>query len=296
MPSVFGVIGGSGLYAMEGLEGAHWIEVDSPFGAPSDAFLKGSIAGQTVVFLPRHGRGHRISPSDINYRANIDAMKRLGVTEILSVSAVGSLKEEIKPGTLVVVDQFIDRTRQRARSFFGTGFVAHVAFADPVCGRLGTRLGEAMEALSLPYRMGGNYLCIEGPQFSTKAEAELHRSWGCDLVGMTNLPEARLAREAEICYATLAMVTDYDCWLEGHDSVTVAQIVAVLNANAEMARSVVKNMAPRLSGRAAPCELGCHMALEHAVITAPEARNPELVMKLDAVAGRVLEKSKSPGA
>ncbi|MCB2102408.1 MAG: S-methyl-5'-thioadenosine phosphorylase [Rhodobacterales bacterium] len=288
-PPVIGVIGGSGVYEIDGLTNTRWETVESPFGAPSDQLLFGDLDGQPMVFLPRHGRGHRIPPSELNFRANIDALKRAGVTEILSVSACGSLKAELPPGTFVIADQFIDRTFARAKSFFGTGLVAHVGLGHPVCGRLGDAVEAAVKGLGIPYQRGGTYLAMEGPQFSTLAESNLYRSWGCDVIGMTNMPEAKLAREAEICYATVAMVTDYDCWHPDHDHVTVEAIIGVLLDNADKARALVKAVAPALSGRAESCVQGCHTALETALITAPEARDPALVAKLDAVAGRVLK-------
>ncbi len=287
-PPVIGVIGGSGVYDIEGLEGAEWRRVESPFGEPSDALLFGRLEGQPMVFLPRHGRGHRMPPSELNFRANIDAMKRAGVTEILSVSAVGSLKEALAPGTFVLVDQFIDRTFARVKSFFGSGLVAHVSMAEPVCGRLGDALEAAAGEIGIDCVRGGTYLVMEGPQFSSKAESALYRSWGCDVIGMTNMPEAKLAREAELCYATVAMVTDYDCWHPHHDDVTVEQIIGVLTANADKARALIKATAPKLATREALCEKGCHEALGTALITAPEARDPALAAKLDAVAGRLL--------
>ena len=287
-PPVLGVIGGSGVYDIDGLENKRWVAVDSPFGAPSDELLMGDLDGQPLVFLPRHGRGHRIPPSELNFRANIDALKRAGVTEILSVSAVGSLKEHLPPGTFVVVDQFIDRTFARAKSFFGTGLVAHVALGHPVCGRLGDAIEESLKELDIKHQRGGTYMVMEGPQFSTMAESELYRSWGCEVIGMTNMPEAKLAREAEMCYATVAMVTDYDCWHPGHDHVTVDAVIKVLLANADKARALVKALAPRLRGRTECCAKGCHTALDNAIMTAPDKRDPDLVRKLDAVAGRVL--------
>ncbi|MFC4352442.1 S-methyl-5'-thioadenosine phosphorylase [Fodinicurvata halophila] len=285
---VVGVIGGSGVYDMDGLEKAEWKAVDSPFGPPSDEFLCGELEGQPVVFLPRHGRGHVLSPSDVNYRANIDALKRLGVTEILSLSAVGSLKEELPPGHFVLVDQFIDRTINRTKTFFGDGLVAHVSLAHPVCSRLDHHLVAAAEEAGIPFRKGGTYLAMEGPQFSTLAESNLYRSWGCEVIGMTNMPEAKLAREAELCYASVAMVTDYDCWHPDHDHVTVEQVVKVLMENAEKARTLIRAVLPRLSGRDASCEQGCDRALDNALITRPEQRNPETCARLDAVAGRAL--------
>jgi len=285
---VIGVIGGSGVYDIEGLANKRWQRVDSTFGEPSDELLFGELNGQAMVFLPRHGRGHRISPTDINYRANIDALKRAGVTEIISVSAVGSLQGHLTPGTFVIVDQFIDRTFAREKSFFGTGLVAHVSLAHPVCARLGNHLETAAREAGLAVARGGTYLVMEGPQFSTLAESRLYRSWGCDVVGMTNLPEAKLAREAEICYATVAMVTDYDCWHPDHDNVTVEAIVKVLVANAENARTLVQRVVPHLVADAHAPGCACRRALDHAFLTAPEVRDPALVQRLDAVAGRLL--------
>ena len=287
-PPVIGVIGGSGIYDIDGLENTRWEAVASPFGAPSDDLLFGDLAGQKMVFLPRHGRGHRIPPSEVNYRANIDALKRAGVTEILSVSACGSLKEDLPPGTFVIADQFIDRTFAREKSFFGTGLVAHVALGHPVCGRLGDAVEAACKEVGIDAVRGGTYLAMEGPQFSTLAESNLYRSWGCDVIGMTNMPEAKLAREAEMCYATVAMVTDFDCWHPDHDHVTVEAIIKVLLENAEKGRNLVKQVAPKLAGRGETCAHGCHTALEHALITAPDARDPDMIQKLSAVAGRVL--------
>ncbi|EKE73870.1 S-methyl-5'-thioadenosine phosphorylase [Oceanibaculum indicum] len=285
---VVGIIGGSGVYDLDGLTDKEWRTVESPWGQPSDQLLFATLDGMPVVFLPRHGRGHPLSPSSINYRANIDALKRAGVTEILSVSAVGSLREDLEPGTFVLVDQFIDRTFAREKSFFGQGCVAHVSVAHPVCGRLGGHLLDAATETGIRLVEGGTYLAMEGLQFSTKAESKLYRSWGCDVIGMTNMPEAKLAREAELCYASVAMVTDFDCWHPDHDHVTVEQVVKVLLSNADKARSLVKAAIPRLKDREAACEKGCHHALDHAIITAPESRDPTLVAKLDAVAGRAL--------
>jgi 5'-methylthioadenosine phosphorylase len=262
--------------------------VDSPFGETSDELCFGRFGEQDVVFLPRHGRGHKLPPSAINFRANIDALKRCGVTDILSLSAVGSLREDYAPGDFVVVDQFIDRTFAREKSFFGPGCVAHVSMAHPVCGRIGDAVSTAAAVAGLSVRRGGTYLVMEGPQFSTLAESALYRSWRCDLIGMTNMPEAKLAREAEICYATVAMVTDYDCWHPGHDDVTVEAIVSVLLANADTARTLVKAVVPLLSGHQGPCRQGCQTALDHALVTDPAARDPALLARLDAVAGRVL--------
>ncbi len=287
-PPVIGVIGGSGVYDIDGLENTEWRQIVTPFGMPSDELLFGELDGQKIVFLPRHGRGHRLSPSNLNFRANIDALKRAGVTEIISVSAVGSLKEEYAPGHFVLVDQFIDRTFAREKSFFGEGCVAHVSVADPVCSRLGDALEAAMGALSIPHSRGGTYMVMEGPQFSTRAESHLYRAWGCDVIGMTNMPEAKLAREAEMCYATVAMVTDYDCWHEEHDDVTVEAVIKTVHDNADKARALIKATVPALSGRTETCVAGCHTALDFAIITPPEARDPDAVAKLDAVAHRVL--------
>jgi 5'-methylthioadenosine phosphorylase len=285
---VIGIIGGSGVYDIDGLENTRWERVASPFGEASDAFLFGELNGLQLVFLPRHGRGHKIPPSELNFRANIDAMKRAGVTEILSLSACGSFKEALDPGTFVIVDQFIDRTFARNKSFFGTGLVAHVGFGHPVCSRLGDALEDGAKALGIKTQRGGTYLAMEGPQFSSLAESELYRSWGCDVIGMTNMPEAKLAREAEMCYATVAMVTDFDCWHPDHDHVTVDAIIQVLLGNADSARQLVKDTAPRLAGRTELCHAGCHTALDNALITAPDARDPAMAEKLSAVAGRVL--------
>lgn len=288
-PVVIGVIGGSGVYEIDGLENTRWEKVESSFGEPSDALLFGELAGQQMVFLPRHGRGHKIPPSEVNYRANIDCLKRAGVTEIISVSACGSLKEELPPGTFVICDQFIDRTFAREKSFFGTGLVAHVGLGHPVCSRLGDALEAAAREVGIDAVRGGTYLAMEGPQFSTLAESNLYRSWGCDVIGMTNMPEAKLAREAEICYATCAMVTDFDCWHPDHDHVTVDAIIGVLLQNADNARSLVKTVTPKLSKRTETCSDGCHTALEYAIITAADARDPAMISKLDAIAGRVLK-------
>jgi 5'-methylthioadenosine phosphorylase len=285
---VIGIIGGSGLYNIEGLTNTRWQKVETPWGAPSDELLTGEFDEAKVVFLPRHGRGHKVAPSDLNYRANIAALKQVGVTDILSLSAVGSLKAELPPGHFVIVDQFIDRSFARAKSFFGQGCVAHVSVAHPVCPRLGDALEVAANGLGLPVTRGGTYLVMEGPQFSTLAESNLYRSWGCSVIGMTNMPEAKLAREAEICYATVAMVTDYDCWHEEHDAVTVDQVVKVLLGNADKARNLVKAVLPAIGAPRGPCPAGCDHALEYALITAPEARDPEMLKKLSVVAGRVL--------
>ena len=285
---VIGVIGGSGIYDIEGLSNTRWERVSSPFGEPSDELLFGDLEGQAMVFLPRHGRGHKLPPDGVDYRANIDALKRSGVTDILSLSAVGSFREELSPGTFVLVDQFIDRTIQRDKSFFAPGLVAHVSMAHPVCARLTRALEAAAKSVDVTAVRGGTYLAMEGPQFSSLAESEMYRTWGCDVIGMTNMPEAKLAREAEICYATVAMVTDYDCWHPDHDHVRVAEIVRVLTANADHARVLVRAVALGLHDRPAVCPAGCDHALDTAIITAPDARDPAMVAKLDAVAGRVL--------
>jgi 5'-methylthioadenosine phosphorylase len=285
---VIGVIGGSGLYDIDGLEGREWRRVETPWGATSDELLFGAIGGVRCVFLPRHGRGHPNPPSALNYRANIDALKRAGCTDVLSLSAVGSLREDLPPGHFVIVDQFIDRSFAREKSFFGPGCVAHVSVAHPVCPRLGDALEAAARGLALPVTRGGTYLVMEGPQFSTKAESELYRQWGCSVIGMTNMPEAKLAREAELCYATVAMVTDFDCWHPEHDHVTVEQVVKVLSGNAQKARDLLKAVLPTLGAPRGPCPAGCDRALDHALITAPEKRDPAMLAKLDAVAGRVL--------
>lgn len=285
---MLGVLGGSGVYALDGLEDAAWRQVDSPFGAPSDELLTGRLDGVPMVFLPRHGRGHRLPPGDVNYRANIDVLKRMGCNAVLSVSAVGSLREDLAPGRFVLVDQFIDRTFARSKSFFGPGLVAHVSMAEPVCARLGGHLAEAARAAEIDLVKGGTYLAMEGPQFSSKAESELYRQWGCDVIGMTNMPEAKLAREAELCYASVAMVTDYDCWHPHHDDVTVDAIIATLMANADRARALVKALAEPFGKDRNPCSRGCQHALDSALVTAPEARDPAMVARLDAVAGRVL--------
>jgi 5'-methylthioadenosine phosphorylase len=287
------VLGGSGVYSIEGLAKTRWRKVASPFGRPSDGVLVGELDGLPIAFLPRHGRGHRIPPSGINFRANIDALKRLGVTDIVSVSAVGSLREHLAPGMFVIADQFIDRTFAREKSFFGEGLVAHVSMAHPVCQRLGDHLQAAAGEAGINAVRGGTYLVMEGPQFSSYAESELYRTWNCDVIGMTNMPEAKLAREAEICYATVAMVTDYDCWHPDHDDVTVEAVIKVLLGNADRARALVRKAAPRIHGDRSAPRCSCRSALEHALITAPDARDPRLAKKLSAVAGRVL-KSKRP--
>lgn len=286
--AVLGVIGGSGVYDIDGLENKRWVKVETPFGDPSDELLIGDLGGQRLVFLPRHGRGHRIPPSELNFRANIHALKQVGVTEILSVSAVGSLKAELPPGTFVVIDQFIDRTFAREKSFFGTGLVAHVALGHPVCNRLGDLIEEALRDLDVPHRRRGTYMVMEGPQFSTIAESELYRSWGCDVIGMTNMPEAKLAREAEICYATVAMVTDYDCWHTDHAHVTVDAVIKVVVANAGKARALVSRLAPKVGTREGACAQGCHTALDNAIMTAPDRRDPAMLDKLDLIVKRAL--------
>jgi 5'-methylthioadenosine phosphorylase len=283
---VLGVIGGSGLYEVDGLEDRRWVSVQTPWGDPSDQLLTGTLGGVKLVFLPRHGRGHRLSPTDLNFRANIHALKSLGCTDILSVSAVGSLREDLHPGMFVVVDQFIDRTFAREKSFFGPGLVAHVSMAHPVCPRLSSLAAEAASAAGAQVVEGGTYLVMEGPQFSTKAESELYRSWGCHVIGMTNMPEAKLAREAELPYASVAMVTDYDCWHEDHDHVDVAQIIACLMDNAAKAKNLIGALAGTLTGPrlASPIDT----ALQTALITAPHARDPAMIDKLAVVAGRAL--------
>jgi 5'-methylthioadenosine phosphorylase len=281
---VIGILGGSGLYAMDALEDAQWIAVDTPWGAPADELLIGRIAGIKFVFLPRHGRGHRLPPSHVNARANIDALKRAGCTDVLAISAIGSLREELPPGRFVVVDQFIDRTVARASSFFGPGLVAHVSMADPTCPRLSAFAADAAEAAGAAVTRGGTYLAMEGPHFSSRAESELYRAWGCDVIGMTAMPEAKLAREAELPYALVGMVTDYDCWRQGDAPVEVAAVIAQLMANAETARRLVVELARALPAtrEASPID----SVLDQAIITAPEARDPQMMAKLDAVGRR----------
>jgi 5'-methylthioadenosine phosphorylase len=284
-----GVIGGSGVYEIGGLEGAEWVTVDSPWGTPSDQILTGTLNGVGMAFLPRHGRGHVHSPSTVPYRANIDALKRLGATDVISVSACGSFREAMAPGDFVIVDQFIDRTFAREKSFFGTGCVAHVSVAHPVCPRLGDACEAAARAEGITVHRGGTYLAMEGPQFSSLAESKLYRDvWGCHVIGMTNMPEAKLAREAELCYASVAMVTDYDSWHPDHGAVDIAEIVATLGANADKARALVARLPGLLGIDRAPCPAGCDRALDFAILTAPEKRDPALLARLDAVAGRVL--------
>ena len=285
--AVLGVIGGSGVYDLP-LDNAEWRHVASPWGEASDQLRFGEIRGLPVVFLPRHGRGHRLSPSAINYRANIDALKRAGVTDLVSVSACGSFREHLPPGTFVVVDQFIDRTFAREKSFFGAGCVAHVSLGEPVAPLLAKRLAAAASAIGVPCHEGGTYLCMEGPQFSTIAESRLYRAWGCDVIGMTNMPEAKLAREAEICYATVAMVTDFDSWHERHGTVDIQSILKVMRANSENARNLVERVALEFPRQHEPCPIGSDRALDHAIITAPDARDHMVLAKLDAVAGRIL--------
>ena len=288
--TVLGIIGGSGVYDVGGLEDARWERVISPWGEASDDLLFGRLEGVEMVFLPRHGRGHVHSPTSINYRANIDVLKRAGCTDVISVSACGSLKEELPPGHFVLADQFIDRTHARDKSFFGRGFVAHVSLAHPVCPRLVGALQEAARLENIGCRRGGTYLAMEGPQFSTLAESKLYRSWGCDVIGMTAMPEAKLAREAELPYALVAMVTDYDCWHPDHDHVTVEQVIRILFENADKARALLKRVVPMLGPERTPSPLGIEYTLDTALITAPDKRDPELFRKLDAVAGRVLKK------
>jgi 5'-methylthioadenosine phosphorylase len=285
--SVLGIIGGSGIYDLPGLENVREQRVATPWGEPSGALRIGDIAGLPVVFLPRHDKGHRLSPSDINYRANIDALKRVGVTDLVSLSACGSFKEDLPPGSFVLVDQFVDRTYRRENSFFGKGLVAHVSMAHPVSPRLRMNLATAAEAEGIAVARGGTYVCIEGPQFSTLAESLTYKQLGYSVIGMTNMPEAKLAREAELCYATVAMVTDFDCWHPDHDAVTVQDVIRVLVGNAEKAKRLVGRLAKDFPREHEPCPIGSDRALDHALITHPEARDPELVQKLDAVAGRI---------
>jgi 5'-methylthioadenosine phosphorylase len=286
--AVLGVIGGSGLYDLPGLEKVREERIESPWGEPSSVLRIGEIAGLPIVFLSRHDKGHRLSPSDINYRANIDILKRAAVTDLISLSACGSFKEELPPGTFVLVDQFVDRTFNRASSFFGKGCVAHVSMAHPVSPRLRLHLAKAAEDEGIPIARSGTYVCIEGPQFSSLAESNTYKDLGYSVIGMTNLPEAKLAREAELCYATAAMVTDFDCWHPDHDAVTVSDIIKVLMANAEKAARLVSRLAQDFPREHEPCPIGSDRALDTAIITAPEARDPELLKKLDAVAGRIL--------
>lgn len=281
-----GIIGGSGLYRIDGLEEAQWVSVTTPWGAPSDDLLVGHVAGVRCVFLPRHGRGHHLAPSDLNFRANIDAMKQLGVTDLLSISAIGSLREDLPPGHFVVVDQFVDRTFARTKSFFGQGLVAHVSMADPVCPRLSAFAADAARAAGAGVTQGGTYLAMEGPQFSTRAESLLYRQWGCDVIGMTAMPEAKLAREAELPYALVGMVTDYDAWRPEEAGVEVTDVLRVLHENAALARQMVLRFCALLPTERAPSPIDS--CLDHALITAPDARDPEMIARLSTVAGRVL--------
>lgn len=285
-----GVIGGSGLYEIDGVENGRWERIESPWGQASDEVYRGTLNGIDIVFIPRHGRGHNISPTHLNFRANIDVLKRCGVTDILSLSAVGSLREDYKPGDFVMVDQFIDRTFAREKSFFGQGVVAHVSMAHPVCERLAHMVADAADLLDVTVHRGGTYLVMEGPQFSTLAESKLYRQWGCDVIGMTNMPEAKLAREAEMSYATIGMVTDYDCWHEEEDNVSVTNVLEVLKGNADLARATVKNLVEAMTKMdRRPTDQGIETGLDFALITPPEVRDSKLLDKLDAVAGRVLK-------
>jgi len=289
LETVIGVMGGSGVYDIDGLKDAAWQKIDSPFGTPSDDLLIGHMNGTKMVFLPRHGRGHSLSPSTVNYRANIDALKRVGVTDVISVSACGSFREDMAPGDFVIVDQFIDRTIDRKKSFFGTGCVAHVSVAHPTCARLGDACYKAATAAGVTVHMGGTYLAMEGPQFSTLAESRMYRNvWGCDVIGMTNMPEAKLAREAELCYASIAMITDYDSWHPDHGAVDITKIIATLMGNADKAKGLVGRLPALLEAKRTPCPHGCDRALEYAILTQPQNRDPAVVAKLDAVAARVL--------
>lgn len=292
MTKILGIIGGSGLYNIDGIENEQWISVESTFGEPSDQLLIGEVDGQKVVFMPRHGRGHNISPSKINYRANIDVMKRAGVTDLISISACGSFRDHMAPRDFVIVDQFIDRTFAREKTFFDESVVAHVSVAYPTCGGLSNLIMEASKDMPLNVHKGGTYLAMEGPQFSTLAESHLYRSWNCDVIGMTNMPEAKLAREAEICYVTVAMVTDYDSWHPEHGEVDVTEIRKTLGSNSDNARTLVKNLMPllKMSSNRHPCEQGCDHALEYALLTDPDTIDPNVKIRLSAVAGRVLSK------
>src|SRR5438477_4871154 len=287
--AVLGIIGGSGFYDLPGLDKIEGLSIESPWGEPSGGLRRGEIGGKPVVFLTRHDKGHRLSPSDINYRANIDCLKRAGVTDLVSLSACGSFKEELPPGTFVLIDQFVDRTHKRESSFFGKGLVAHVSMAHPVSPRLRIHLANAAMAEGIEVKRDGIYVCMEGPQFSTLAESLTYKQLGYSVIGMTNMPEAKLAREAEICYATVAMVTDFDCWHPDHDAVTVQDIITVLTANAEKAKQLVARLARDFPREHEPCPIGSDRALDAALITAPEARDKKLLKKLDAVAGRVLK-------
>jgi 5'-methylthioadenosine phosphorylase len=289
MQTMIGVIGGSGVYQIEGLEGASWVKVKTPWGRPSDEVLLGRLNGIAMAFLPRHGRGHVQTPSSINYRANIDALKRLGCTDVVAVSAVGSLRADFAPGDFVIVDQFIDRTFAREKSFFGAGCVAHVSLAHPTCPRLGAACAGAARGTGVRVHEGATYIAMEGPQFSTLAESQLYRSWGADVIGMTGMPEAKLAREAELCYASVAMVTDYDCWHQDHGAVDVSQVIATLTANAGNARGLVTALPALMPATHTDCPHGCDHALTHALMTAPDKRDPDLLARLDAVAARILK-------
>lgn len=287
---VLGVIGGSGLYDIDGLTDQQWMAIDTPWGAPSDEILFASLDGVKIRFLPRHGRAHSLSPSDVNYRANIDALKRAGCTDVLSLSAVGSLQEQYAPGDFVIIDQYIDRTFKREKSFFGPGCVAHVSVADPVCSRLSELAEQAARKTGAKVHMGGTYLTMEGPQFSTRAESLMYRQWGCDIIGMTNMPEAKLAREAELCYASIGMVTDYDCWHEGHGNVDVASLIATLMGNADKGRDAVRHIVQVMSQMPrTPSPQGIETNLDVALVTQPDARDPKRIAMLDAIAGRVLK-------
>ena len=287
--TVLGIMGGSGVYDMPGLENAEWRKVNSPWGEPSDHILFATLHELELRFLPRHGRAHQHSPSTINYRANIDAMKRAGVTDLVSISACGSFREDMPPGTFVIVDQFIDRTFAREKSFFGAGCVAHVSLAHPVSPLLAEVAAEAAKQANIPYKMGGTYLCMEGPQFSTIAESKMYRAWGCDVIGMTNMPEAKLAREAELSYASIAMVTDFDSWHEEHGAVDISAIIATLKGNTANAQKLVAELARLMPKEHPKCPIGSDTALEFAIMTKPEMRDPELLEKLAVVAGRVLK-------
>lgn len=289
MERMIGVIGGSGVYDIAGLEGAAWQEVETPFGAPSDAIVTGTLDGVRMAFLPRHGRGHVHTPTTVPYRANIAAMKMLGVTDLVAVSAVGSLKEAYAPGDFLIVDQYIDRTFAREKSFFGPGLVGHVSVAHPTCPRLSSLCATAARRTGVAVHEGGTYVAMEGPQFSTLAESRLYRSWGADVIGMTGMPEAKLAREAELCYACVAMITDYDCWHPDHDAVDVAQVVATAMANADKARALVAALPGLLRDSASACTAGCGHALDSAIMTTPTKRDPDLVSRLMPVMGRVLK-------
>jgi len=284
---VFGIIGGSGLYDIEGLTNKRWIKVDSPFGEPSDELLFGELDDFRLVFLPRHGRGHKIPPNEINFRANIDALKRAGVTDLVSLSAVGSLRENLTPGDFVLVDQFIDKTYAREKSFFGKGVVAHVSMAKPVCARLGSHILKAGKDIGISIVDGGTYIVIEGPQFSTQAESKLYRSWDCDVIGMTNMPEAKLAREAQLCYTSVAMVTDYDCWHPNHEAVNVDGILSVLSVNSNKARSLLKTVATDICTDTKAFQCCCRSSLTFSIITSQESQDPDMLHKLKSITGGV---------